>query len=322
MAGNIIQLLKDSSSYVSGERMSAELGITRAAVWKKITLLRKKGFIIDALPSKGYRLVSSPDLSEDELSAHIRESVFWKKILFYKSTDSTNERALSLSLAEEIESGTVIVADMQDKGRGRLGRSWVSPPRVNVYMSIMLRPDMESRNMPFLTIIAGVVCARVLRNITGLPVSIKWPNDLICFDRKLGGILTEARSEADKIVTAIIGIGINVNSERRHLPSSIRSVATSLRFETGKIWSRTEIVAGILDEFEKTYMMFINKGKTPIIKLWKQLSSMLGKRVSVMSVHETLTGLAEDVDDDGLLMLRMGSGTLKRVSSGDVSILE
>src|SRR3990172_12206045 len=209
MPQRIIRLLGGKDEFVSGEKISSELGITRTAVWKKIKLIRKDGFIIKAVPSRGYKLIKTPDLSTDDILAHVK-GVFWKDVVFYHTVDSTNETASALSLRSDIQSGTVIVADAQTKGRGRLGRTWVSPPGMNIYMSIILRPEIRPGDATLLTVLAAVACANALREQSGLHVSLKWPNDLVVSDKKTGGILTEVRSDPDRIHVAIIGLGITV----------------------------------------------------------------------------------------------------------------
>jgi BirA family biotin operon repressor/biotin-[acetyl-CoA-carboxylase] ligase len=320
MPGNILRLLQKKDKYVSGEKISSELGITRAAVWKKINMLRLKGFIIEALPSKGYRLIRSPDLSVDEIDAQVRGE-YWKKILLYESVDSTNERATSLSIKDGNDSGTVIIADRQEKGRGRLGRTWISPPGVNIYMSIILKPEIEPKDATLLTVLASVACTVALRKTSGIKVSIKWPNDLMFSEKKIGGILTEVRSEPDKIKIAIVGIGINVNIEKKDFPSEIRSIATSIKAETGEFHSRSRLIIQILKEIEGWHMTFKKSGRRVLLKKCRQLSSTIGRKVRVTIGEKTVSGLAEDIDDEGMLILTLQSGGSKRISSGDVAYL-
>ncbi len=320
MPEKILRLLKRKDGFVSGQEISAGFGITRAAVWKKIKLLKKKGFVIDAAPSKGYKLVKSPEFSTDEIRADVA-SDFWKTFYFYDSVDSTNEVAASLSLKNEVESGTVVIADSQKRGRGRLGRTWISPPGVNIYMSVILRPEIPPKDATLLTVLAAVASATALRDMTEIDFSIKWPNDLIVSGKKVGGILTEVRSEPDSIKIAIIGIGINVNIARKDFPDEIKSIATSVRGETGKYHSRSEIISRILNEFEGWYMTLVNIGREPLLEKWRQLSSTLGKEIEVTTSRETISGFAEDIDEEGMLIVKLRSGALKRISAGDIEVL-
>jgi BirA family biotin operon repressor/biotin-[acetyl-CoA-carboxylase] ligase len=321
MPHRILQLLREGPGHVSGERISAELGLTRAAVWKKIRTLRDKGFVIDGVPSRGYRLLSAPDLSADEVLSLLKGD-FWKKLLFYQSVASTNEVASALvSHGDNGSIGTVIIADAQERGRGRLGRRWVSPPGLNIYMSIVLRPDILPRDATLLTLLAAVASARGVRHSTGADVSIKWPNDLVASQKKIGGILTEARSDPDRITQAVIGIGINVNMECRDLPDGIDAIATSLLEETGKRQSRTKIIAAILEEFEYWYKLLMRSGRGALLSEWRKLSSTLGRRVSVVTARETVQGRAEDIDDEGMLVLRLPSGEKRLIGAGDLTLL-
>ncbi len=320
MAANIIDLLKKSSDYYSGARISAELGISRAAVWKKINSLRKKGFIIEAVPSKGYLLVRSPDLSAEYIKSAVKGGI-WKDISVYDLVPSTNELAMSLATKEDLKANSVIIADSQNRGKGRLGRTWISPPGRNIYMSIIFKPELYTRDATMLTLLTVVACAHAVRNISGLQVSIKWPNDLILSGKKLGGILTEIRADIDKVNLAVIGIGINVNMSGEDFSDEIRSIATSIKEESGTYCSRNELVIEVLRQIEHFYAVLINLGKKPLLNEWKILSSTLGKSVKVVIGDETLIGLAEDIDDNGMLILKLDSGLRRQISAGDITLL-
>ena len=246
---------------------------------------------------------------------------FWKEVLFYRTVDSTNELASSLSSQKKTESGTVIIADMQSKGRGRLGRKWISPPGVNIYMSVILKPEMEPRDATLLTILSAVACTVAIRAGSGVPVSIKWPNDLVVSGKKIGGILTEVKTGLNKINTAIIGIGLNVNLEPSEFPDEIKALATSLKAESGKHHARGKIIISILKEIEFWFYILKREGRVPLLEEWRRLSSTLGKEVVVTIGEDTVRGMAEDIDDEGLLILGLPSGLKKKISAGDISIL-
>ena len=320
MPESIIDLLKKKDDFYSGGKISAELGISRAAVWKKITSLRKKGFIIEAAPSKGYRLISFPDLSEEYIRSAVKGD-FWKNIFVYDRVNSTNELALFLAAKDDLLTSIVIIADSQEKGKGRLGRIWISPPGRNIYMSIAFKPGLDTRDATMLTLLTSVACAHAIKKISGLQVSIKWPNDLILSGKKLGGILTEIRADIDKVNLAVIGIGMNVNMRKGDFPEEIRSIATSIKEESGKCCSRNELVIEILRQVEHFYGMLMELGKHPLLNEWKILSSTLGKSVKVVIGDEILIGLAEDIDDNGMLILKLDSGLRRQISSGDVFFL-
>ncbi|MBI1811408.1 MAG: biotin--[acetyl-CoA-carboxylase] ligase, partial [Nitrospirae bacterium] len=349
-----IRMFKEKDGLVSGEEMSRRLGITRAAIWKKMKALREKGYMIEGSTAKGYRLIKTPEFSVEELKILVKGD-FGKEIIFHESLDSTN--TLAMELAEKGghhgTHGTVVIADRQIKGKGRLGRTWFSPPQGNIYMSVIVRPEIEPKDATLLTIMSAISCARAVRNLTGIEVQIKWPNDLMVSERKLGGILTEMKSDQDRIVFAVIGIGINVNAHLDAFPSEVRAVAASVieelnnplsltqksthppfikggqggikeggagGFEKSEI-SRTLIIAAILSELERWFKVLIKGGRIQLINEWKKLSSTLGRKVKVVSGKDMFSGIAEDIDDEGMLILRLPSGGLKKISAGDVIML-
>jgi len=214
-----------------------------------------------------------------------------------------------------------VLADSQEKGKGRLGRFWISPSGVNIYMSIITRPEADPEDATLLTIMTAVGCTIALRRVTNLNVSIKWPNDLMASDKKLGGILTEMKTCPGRVIFAIIGIGINVNVDIDVFPDDVKKIATSVKNETSKVYSRTEIIAEILNELDKWYKILKGMGKKILLTEWQRLTSTLGREVKVSVGKETFAGLAESLDDKGMLILRLMSGELKRISSGDLTIL-
>ena len=328
MFEGIVRMFKEKDGFISGEEMSRRLGITRAAFWKKIKALRERGYVIEGSTAKGYRLIKTPEFSVEELKILVKGD-FGKEIIFHESIDSTN--TLAMELAEKgVPHGTVVIADRQLKGKGRLGRTWFSPPKGNIYMSVIVRPEIEPKDATLLTIMSAISCARAVRNSTGIEVKIKWPNDLMVSERKLGGILTEMKSDQDRIVFAVIGIGINVNASLDAFPSDVRAAAASVIEELRKgkgikgdspEISRTLIIAAILNELERWFKVLIKGGRIQLINEWKKLSSTLGRKVKVVSGKDTFSGIAEDIDDEGMLILRLPSGGLKKISAGDVIML-
>ncbi|MDP3258952.1 MAG: biotin--[acetyl-CoA-carboxylase] ligase [Thermodesulfovibrionales bacterium] len=328
MFEGIVRMFKEKDGFISGEEMSRRLGITRAAFWKKIKALRERGYVIEGSTAKGYRLIKTPEFSVEELKILIKGD-FGKEIIFHESIDSTN--TLAMELAEKgVPHGTVVIADRQLKGKGRLGRTWFSPPKGNIYMSVIVRPEIEPKDATLLTIMSAISCARAVRNLTGIEVKIKWPNDLMVSERKLGGILTEMKSDQDRIVFAVIGIGINVNASLDAFPSDVRAATASVIEELRKgkgikgdspEISRTLIIAAILNELERWFKVLIKGGRIQLINEWKKLSSTLGRKVKVVSGKDAISGIAGDIDDEGMLILRLPSGGLKKISAGDVTML-
>lgn len=255
----------------------------------------------------------------DRLQSLIRGEI-GGTLFSFETIDSTNTVAMELG-EKGASHGTVVIADAQTKGRGRLGRVWVSPPGVNIYMSVLFRTPLDVRHGGLLTIMAGVACCLALRDAARLPVLLKWPNDLIVRDKKLGGILTESKTASGKILFAVIGIGIDVNMRIEGSPPEIREIATSLLHETSQRHSRTTITAAVLNELDRWCGVLTSGNHSRIIEEWKSNSSMLGKAVSVAEGRQVLQGVAEDITEEGMLLLRLPSGRVKAVSTGDVTVL-
>jgi BirA family biotin operon repressor/biotin-[acetyl-CoA-carboxylase] ligase len=318
----LVSLLRGGTCQ-SGEALAAQLGVTRAAVWKAIRQLGDKGYRIESCAAKGYRLVATPDLDPDALRQGIigTGSKIGHDIRFLESVASTNIVAADLA-AQGAGDGATIIADAQTAGKGRLGRSWVSPTGRNIYMSIILRPNLMPRDAPILTLMTAVAFASAIRLATSVPCAIKWPNDLMVGSRKLGGILTELTADMDHIAYAVVGIGINVNLAREDLPDEIQTLATSLMIETGgSVQSRTELIRCMLVEMDRWYRLVQERGKMPVLDAWRELSCTLGQSVKVSMGAETFTGSAEDIDEEGLLVVRLDSGLIRKVSAGDVTLL-
>ncbi|MEW6067582.1 MAG: biotin--[acetyl-CoA-carboxylase] ligase [Nitrospirota bacterium] len=257
-------------------------------------------------------------MQTEDIKAKVKGRI-GREILFYQTVSSTNTIALDLAEKGKTE-GAVVLADSQEKGKGRLGRTWVSPPGVNVYMSIITRPEIKPKDVTLITLMTAIACTTALRKVTGLNITIKWPNDLIVSDKKLGGILTETKTSPERINIAIIGIGINVNMDIDAIPDDLKDIVTSIKIETGKTYSRAELIAEILNEIDKWYNILNRTDRERILSEWKQLTSTLGKEVMVTVGNETFFGLAEFVDDEGMLILRLQSGMLKRINTGDLTI--
>jgi len=253
-----------------------------------------------------------------EIKSRLRGDI-GREIFFYDTVGSTN--AVASEIAPKTVEGAVVLADTQSKGRGRLGRVWVSPPGLNIYMSIILKPDIRPMDATLITVMSSVACATALRKVTGLNVTIKWPNDLIIQNKKLCGILTELKTERNRIIFAVAGIGINVNADIDEFSEDVKSIATSLKNETGIIYSRTEIVAETLNEIDRWYKTLKVMDRDMLLCEWKRLSSTLGREVMVVTGQGTLTGFALDLDTEGMLMIKLTSGEVKRISSGDVTIV-
>jgi BirA family biotin operon repressor/biotin-[acetyl-CoA-carboxylase] ligase len=312
-------LRKEQDSYVSGEDLCRMAGISRAAIWKHMEKLREEGYEIEASPHLGYRLKAIPDrLIPSEVRHSLKTRIFGRQILSYARIDSTNDAAYSLA-EKGLKEGSVILADEQVMGKGRHGRRWVSPPRCGIYMSCILRPDMAPDEIPKITLLAAVAVARAIRSVTGLDAMIKWPNDILVNGKKVCGILTEMKAEQDSVNFIILGIGINASTPARSLPRGAASLRQELRASGHRDdLSRIELTRRVLEELDQYYGVLKRNGFRPIVEEWKALSAMMGARIRVLLPNRTFDGLAHDIDPDGGLVVRLDSGVLHKVSSGDI----
>ncbi|MGI6587609.1 MAG: biotin--[acetyl-CoA-carboxylase] ligase [Peptococcia bacterium] len=313
-------LLEHKGEYVSGEEISDLLQVSRTAVWKHIRGLKEAGYKITSSPGKGYCLLERPDLLIPmEIKTGLQTEFLGQKLLCYSTLDSTNEAAKREALAGAPE-GTIVVAEQQEQGRGRLERNWFSPPELGLWFSVILRPKIDLAQASQLTFVSAVAVCKALRTVTGLPLMIKWPNDLLYKGKKLCGILTELGAEIEEINYLVIGIGLNVNQQEKDFPPEIRKTASSLALATGRSWQRAELLRQILEEYEKQYEIYLTKGFEQTLLFWRELNVTLGKEVMVSTREESFTGIAEDINEDGCLLVRRDSGELEILIAGDVSL--
>ena len=313
MQERIIQFLKQSDTYVSGEEMSEQLHISRAAVWKYIDQLRHDGYEITAVPHLGYRLDSAPDkLIPHEIAFNLKTKLIGRNIVSLDTVGSTMDEAFQLGM-EGAPEGTVVCAESQTKGRGRLGRQWVSPKGKGLYFSLVLRPKLAPSQMAQLTLMTAVALTAALEKFTAAEVRIKWPNDLLVGGRKLAGVLTELRAEMDQVKFVVIGIGLNVNSSAQQLVAE----ATSLKIETSKHVDRIALLQEIFKQMEEWYGR-LSRGFDPLLEEWKKRSETLRRRVRVTDAAGIVEGIAVDLDKDGGLLIRQDSGVVVKKMAGDV----
>lgn len=319
MDEQILNLLRERSpNFVSGEEMSRQLGVTRTAIWKRVGTLRHSGYTIEASRRLGYRLLRSPDLlSPAEVKPFLRTEWIGKTIHYFRTVDSTNTQAYQLALRGAGE-GEIVLAESQEKGKGRLGRHWFSPPFRNLYLSVILRPKIPPQQAPLITLMAAVATAEAIERTSGLRPMMKWPNDLLTKGRKLAGLLNEIHSETDRVHFVILGIGVNLNTDERTFSKEIREFATSLKRETGKTVSRKVFLQHLLQALEKWYDVFNREGGFSILEAWRNWAHIEGKQVKITSFGESLTGKAVDVNSDGALILETANGQRKRIVAGDV----
>lgn len=314
-------LRQHPGEFVSGEEISRKVNVTRTAIWKRVEKLRASGYEIQASRRLGYRLIRSPDLlTPSEIKAVLKTERMGKVIHYVQTIPSTNTEAYQLAL-RGAEEGEVVIAESQQKGRGRLGRHWVSPPFVNLYLSLVLRPSIPPDRASLVTLMAAVATAEAIQASSGLQPAIKWPNDILLNEHKVAGLLNEIHSEADRVHFVILGVGVNLNSDRTMFPEEIRDSATSLKLELGRPVSRRAFVASLLMSLEKWYTLFRNEGGNPVLEAWKEWARIEGKSMRIVSFGETVVGKAVGIDSEGKLILKTESGE-RRIIAGDVQYRE
>ncbi|MGQ9532743.1 MAG: biotin--[acetyl-CoA-carboxylase] ligase [Desulfotomaculales bacterium] len=308
-------------NFISGEMLCRQLGVTRTAVWKWVRALRKEGYHIEGRPRLGYRLVGVPDrLYPEEVRRGLHTTTLGRRIFYYHSLPSTNDRAKELA-RDNAPEGTVVVAEVQTRGRGRLGRQWFSPEGGGLWFSVILRPTLAPSDLPQITLLAAVAGARAVHRVTGLVPGIKWPNDLLLAGRKFAGILTELHAEADRVDHLVLGLGLNANIAPAAFPEELRAAATSLQAELGRPVDRVELFRALLQELEIWYRRWARTGFAPVRSEWYRWNVTLGRPVAVRTAGVEMVGWAEDLDEEGALLVRLTTGTRRRVVAGEVTFL-
>ena len=314
----IVAWLRASTAPLSGEELARRLGCSRAAVWKQIGALRRLGYRIEARRAHGYALAAAPDrLGPAELAPHLAGR--WRDIRWLAETDSTQRVARELGRAGAPE-GTVVIAEAQTAGRGRLGRTWHSPRGVNLYCSIVLRPALSPAAVPQVALVAGVAAAAALAETPGLAPRLKWPNDVLIDGRKVAGILTEMEAEVERVHHVILGIGVNLNAPRAAFPPELRERATSLFLATGRRVDRAAVTGRLLAALEARYGRFLEGGFEAVRAEWESYSCLTGTDVRVASAEGEMAGRVLGLDTDGALMLARPDGTSTRIVAGEVTV--
>ncbi|MBQ3425957.1 MAG: biotin--[Clostridia bacterium] len=311
MKDKILNILKKNGDYISGEDMSRTLGISRAAIWKHINNLKKDGYDIISVTRKGYMLRSAPDvITPDKIYPYLNTRFMARNIKCYKETDSTNEAAKSDYSCPD---GTVFISEVQTAGKGRLGRSWLSPRGSGIWMTVLLKPEIPPMDVSQLTLISGIALCRAI----GGKSKIKWPNDIVIGAKKVCGILTEMSAEADRINYVVCGIGINVNT--KEFPAELSDKATSILIETGNKTDRCNLIAKVMNEFEPLYNKYIQHGFSSLVDEYKKNCVTLGKEVKVIYRRKEIKGKAIDISSTGGLIIDTAEGILN-ITSGEVSV--
>lgn len=311
-------MLRDTDGYVSGQELCNKFGVSRTAIWKVINQLKEAGYEIEAAQNKGYHLIAAPDvMTEAELESLKNTQWAGCEIYCFDSIDSTNTKAKELAEAGH-PSGTLVVADQQTLGRGRRGRSWESPAGTGIFMTLMLKPDINPNNASMLTLVAAMATARAITEVAGEAAQIKWPNDIVMNGKKVVGILTEMSAQFDYINHIVVGIGINVHNEE--FPEEIAKTASSLLLECGHRIHRASLIEAFLEEFERLYAVYLET--EDMSGLQKEYDSLLvnrGRQVRVLDPKEPFEGKAMGITKKGELIVDTWESR-KLVSSGEVSV--
>jgi len=317
-------LLQSSPYYVSGSLLAEKLSMSRVGVWSRIDKLRRLGISIEASQNRGYRIAGEPNLFNlNLLEAWMRKVGSDCKLTVHDQIDSTNSEA-ERRLADGKDTPFAVVANEQRTGRGRRGKAWHSPKDGNIYLSLGFNPNVNMIRLQTFTLWQGIKIAKFLRDFSGSnQILVKWPNDLLVGDKKLGGMLTEASIDCEHVKSLIFGIGINVNASTLSYPKNIRSQSISLESHTHQTFRLHEITAGLIKVILESFSECLDGvAGHRLVKEWSKYDALKGKKVQVTCGNETFHGIARGIDATGLLRLKMRNSKEKIIHAGDVTLNE
>ena len=318
MKNQILAMLEQNKgSDISGSEIARRLGISRSAVWKSIKQLQSEGYPIGAATNRGYRLAFESDiLSEQSIQPLLKTAYFGRNMDVFKTIDSTNTFAKGLAQCGEAH-GKVVLSEMQTNGRGRLERNFYSPGSNGIYMSLILRPRLSMESASLITSCAAVAVAEAIEAVAGIDTKIKWVNDIYAGGKKLCGILTEAGMdfESGSLEYAVVGIGINVSTAK--FPEALRRIATSIALESKRDFSRSALIAEVLNRFEAHYSAIEHRSFLPE---YIRRSNVIGQEITVIALNRTYPAVAVGIDDMARLRVRLPDGTEQLLNSGEISI--
>lgn len=319
MKEKILSLLQETEDYISGQHLCELLGVSRTAVWKYIRQLQEEGYVIDAVKNKGYCLRENQDVfSLHELTRCMETEWLGQTLRFYKTIDSTNLEAKRLA-DDRMPEGTLVVADRQESGRGRLGRVWTSPSGCGLWMSMILRPSFSAQQASMVTLVTAMAVREAIEKVSGVQVQIKWPNDLVAQGKKVCGILTEMGMEEGRISFIVPGIGINVNNDR--FPEELGGKAISLAMLTGQKINRAQLAGAVCRCFESYYADFLLHGNLAGMKDAYNASLVnRNKQVVISDGARSFACISKGIDETGALLVQKEDGTEEAITSGEVSV--
>jgi BirA family biotin operon repressor/biotin-[acetyl-CoA-carboxylase] ligase len=318
MDEKLLQILREhKEQYTPADELMHKAKLSRPVFQRLMHKLCQEDYDIQFSPHLGYKLISPPDrITAQEVSWNLKTKIIGKKIYSYAAVDSTNNIVLQMAERAQAE-GAVVFAESQRHGRGRLGRDWYSPKGKGLYFSFLLRPQILPSEAPLLTILSSVSVTKVIRKMSGLPALIKWPNDILINGHKVCGILTEMSAKAERVRFLVVGIGINVLSEKEDLPkgaTSLKEESISLKHLPGRL----ELARELLRELDSEYLHFKKEKAEFLIAEWQRFSGILGSWVKVACQNKTYEGQVQGIDDNGGLILRQENGFTQRISAGEV----
>ena len=319
MTNDILKYLREKE-YISGEVLAKKLGVSRVAIWKQIQRLKNMGYKIIADQNIGYCLISRPDLLlPQEIQNGLSTNYIGRKIYYFPKLESTNIIAKEKATHKEegVNEGTIVIAERQSAGKGRLGRKWFSPTG-GIWLSIILYPQLSPSYIPRITLMTAVAVVKAIERCAQIKGQIKWPNDILINEKKVCGILTEMSAELDLINWVVVGIGINVDIKKQEFPEDIREKTTSLKEALRKEISRVRLVQIFLKEFERYYELLKKREISLILKEWKSYSHTLGKKIKINIGENIVTGEAININEEGTLILKKGDGELIEIISGTI----
>lgn len=318
MEDKILDILKTSTDYVSGELLSSSLNVSRTAIWKHIKNLKNKGYLIEGISNKGYKLLSSPDkINKQDLFSKLKTKKIGRNLFHFNSIDSTNTKAKELA-KNNCPDGTLIVAEEQISGSGRFKRAWISP-KGGIWFSLILKPNIPTSEAPKITQIAAASIYRTLKELN-IDSEIKWPNDIHLKGKKLCGILGEMNCDMDSINYLVIGIGMNINLDINLFDKEVQQTATSLKSEYNKDFDRNDILAKFLNNFEIEYDKFSNSlDMKETIQICRENSNIWGKKAKLMTYNKEELVTCISLSDTGNLIVHDSNGLEKVVMSGEIT---
>lgn len=319
MKEKLLRMLSEAEGYVSGQRLCEELNVSRTAVWKNINRLKEEGYVIEAVQNRGYCLKERPDvINAQEIKSRLHTRYWGQETMFFEEVDSTNNVAKKMA-EEGAPHGRLVIAENQNAGKGRRGRTWSSPEGTGIWMTFILRPQISPQAASMLTLVAAMAVRKAIYLETGLETVIKWPNDIVAGGKKICGILTEMSAELEWINYVVVGVGINANI--RKFPDEISDKATSLILETGRTVDRSRMVSAYGNAFEEYYNRFLETGNLALLK--DEYNSSLANfhnQVRVLDTAGEFVGISRGINDVGELVVTDDEGTERIVRSGEVSV--